>query len=201
MASYKILFVDDDPEILRALGSFFHKLGHEVHSAESGPEAIATYERVRPDVTVLDVVMPGMSGMEVLQTLRERRAMVIMLTGKGEIETAVEAMRMGAENFLTKPVDLNHLGATIEKAAEKGQLQQENVALKRALRPGAKRKLARLALVVLLVALSTGIGSLIGGRGRSERPRGPIPISLDSTDTLHSGRIASPADEQRGSRR
>jgi FixJ family two-component response regulator len=124
--------------------------------------------------------MPGMSGLEVLAILRSRRATVIMLTGKGQVETAVEAMRLGAENFLVKPVDLSHLGVAVEKAAEKSALRQENVALKRRLHPNVKRRLVRLGLLVLMIAVSASIGLLIGGSGKGERSRSPIPIPVDS---------------------
>jgi DNA-binding NtrC family response regulator len=197
VVSYKILFVDDDPDILRALGNYFEKLGHDVYRAASGAEAVALHRKVRPDVTILDLVMPGMSGMEVLTILRERRASVIMLTGQGQIETAVEAMRLGAENFLVKPVDLDHLGAVIEKAAEKSQLQRENVALRAAMRPSVKRRLARLAFVALLIAFSTGVGRAIGRRSEDARARGPIPISLDSTAALSPNQAVTGAAEGR----
>ncbi len=83
MAKPSILLIDDDQAILSALGKYFERVGHVVHRAESGKEGIALHERVRPDVTVLDVFMPEMSGMEVLEVLRERNATVIMLTGQG----------------------------------------------------------------------------------------------------------------------
>ena len=180
MAAYKILFIDDDPSILRALGSYFEKLGHEVHRAESGEEGLRAFERVHPDVTILDYAMPGMSGLDVLEALRGRQAMVIMLTGLGQIETAVEAMRLGAENFLVKPVDLDHLSVAVEKAAEKAVLRRENVKLRRRLHPTLKRRLMRVALVVLLIAASASLGLLIGDAGQAERVRDPIPIPLDS---------------------
>ena len=130
MASRRLLFIDDDQAVVKALGNYFRQLGHDVHTAPDGKEGIAVYDRVRPEVTVLDLHMPGMSGMEVLDVLRQRGAMVIMLTGYGEVGHAVEAMKLGAENFLTKPVDMAHLVAAVDKAAEKGRLRQENVELR-----------------------------------------------------------------------
>jgi len=196
VASYKILFIDDDPSILRSLGNYFEKLGHTVYRAATGEEGLATHEKVRPDVTVLDLVMPTMSGMEVLEVLGRRQATVIMLTGQGEIETAVEAIRLGAENFLVKPVDLGHLSAAIEKASEKSVLRRENVALRRQLNPSVKRRLSRLALLLLLVAISAGVGRAIGGSGGTERPRNPIPIPLDSADTLRNLQPDQPPDSR-----
>jgi DNA-binding NtrC family response regulator len=191
MAKRKILFVDDDESILNALGTYYEKLGHEVHRASSGKEGIAIHERVRPDVTVLDVFMPEMSGMEVLEVLRKRDAVVIMLTGQGEIEIAVQAMKLGAENFLTKPVDVNHLTATIEKAAEKAVLRSENVELKRRHRPSMKRQLVRAALFVLLVVVSAIFGQMIGGTTDREDPRAVIPVPIDTGGTSVGGTDSS----------
>jgi DNA-binding NtrC family response regulator len=186
MANCKILLVDDDQSVLNALGRYYEKLGHEVHKAASGKEGIAIHERVRPDVTILDVFMPEMSGMEVLEVLRKREAIVIMLTGQGEIEIAVKAMQLGAENFLTKPVDMDHLTATIEKAAEKAVLRTENVELKKRLRPSMKKQLMRVGLFVLLVVVSAIVGRMIGGNTEREDPRAVIPVPLDTGGTADS---------------
>lgn len=183
MEKCSILLVDDDQNILRALGKFFERLGHVVHTASSGKEALATHERIRPDVTVLDVYMPEMSGLEVLEVLRGRGAVVVMLTGQGEIEVAVQAMKLGAENFLTKPVDMEHLMATIEKAAEKTVLKRENVELKRRLRPNMKRLAVRVALIALLVLASALVGKMIGGSDSTGDRRAVIPVPLDTNGT------------------
>jgi len=180
MPSYRILFIDDEPAILKSLGDYFTKLGHEVHRAPSGKEGLAAFERVHPDVTVLDLKLPDMSGLEVLEVIRRKSGTVIMLTGYGEVETAVEAMRLGAENFLTKPVDLKHLAATVEKAAEKSALRTENVELRKRLAPNLKKTLMRWGVVVALLGASAIIGSMIGRSGQ-ERPARPIPVPFDST--------------------
>jgi DNA-binding NtrC family response regulator len=180
MATCSILLIDDDQSILSALRKYFERLGHTVHTAESGKEGLALQERVRPDVTVLDVFMPEMSGLEVLEVLRARGAMVIMLTGQGQIDIAVQAMKLGAENFLTKPVDMDHLTAAIEKAAEKSTLRRENVELKRRLRPNMKRRLLRAALFVLLVVASAVVGKMIGGTTDRADQRAVIPVPFDT---------------------
>lgn len=183
MEKCSILLIDDDQSILNALRRYFERLGHEVYTAESGKEGLTLHERMRPDVTVLDVFMPGISGLEVLEILRERNAMVVMLTGQGEIEIAVKAMKLGAENFLTKPVDMEHLTATVEKAAEKGKLRSENVELRRRLRPNLKRQLIRVALLLLLVVVSAIVGRMIGDtRDRVDR-RADIPVPFDTSGT------------------
>lgn len=180
MAHHRVLFIDDDLDVLRTLGDYFERLGHEVYRAESGRKGIALWERVRPDVTVLDLYMPEMNGLEVLEELRKKRAMVVMLTAYGEIESAVQAMQLGAENFLTKPIDMAHLAQTVEKAAEKGQLRREVTELRARLTPNLRRRILRVALLILLVVASVAIGRLIGGPDEEVRPREPIPVPIDS---------------------
>jgi DNA-binding NtrC family response regulator len=174
------LIVDDEPTVLKSLSNYLERRGYEVHRASSGELGLEIHQRVRPDVTVLDVAMPGMSGLEVLSRLRERQAMVIMLTGHADVEVAVRAMHLGAENFLLKPVDMEHLTAAIERAVEKGMLRRENVALKRRLHSSIRRRLVQSAFLVLLVLASAVIGRAIG-RGFGREPvRSPIPIPIDS---------------------
>ena len=180
MARYRVLFVDDEPAILRSLGDYFEKLGHDVYRADTGKAGIAMFERVKPDVTVLDLKLPDISGLEVLSTIRRHHATVLMLTGYGEVETAVEAMRLGAENFLTKPVDMGHLAATVEKAAEKNQLRRENVELRARLTPSLKRQIVRWSAVLALLVASVLVGKWIGG-DKNVRPTVPIPVPIDST--------------------
>lgn len=182
MQTYRVLFIDDEETVLRALSTYFEKLGHEVYTATSGKDGIGLFEQVHPHVAIVDLVMPGMSGMDVLDYLVRQHATVIMLTGRGEVEAAVQAMRHGAENFLQKPVDMPHLVATVEKAAEKARLRREVTELRARLSPTAKRALVRLGLVLVLIAAGVGVGALIGSSGR-ERPMNPIPVPIvgDST--------------------
>jgi DNA-binding NtrC family response regulator len=180
VAPIKVLFIDDDPDVLRTLGDYFERLGHDVHRAGSGKEGIATWNRLQPDVTVLDLYMPEMNGLEVLENLRHKKAMVIMLTAYGDVESAVEAMRLGAENFLTKPIDMSHLVQAVEKAAEKGKLRQEVVELRQRLAPNVRRQILRILLVVILILVAVALGRWIGGAAEDARPREPIPVPVDS---------------------
>ncbi len=178
MSTHRILFIDDDEDVLKSLTRYFSALGHEVFSASSGPEGLGRFEQVRPHVTVVDFYMPGMSGMEVLAALRRKHATVIMLTGRGEIATAVEAMHLGAETFLEKPIDMPHLAAAIEKAAEKAELREQNRKLLAHLQPGLKRRLIRVAFILILVIGAVWLGIAIGGH-HYERPQRPIPVPLE----------------------
>jgi DNA-binding NtrC family response regulator len=121
-----ILLVDDDQQVLTLLGRYFERLGWLVHCAVEADGAMDLYERERPDLVLLAIGLPGVSGLRLLEALRTRDAdaTVIMLTGAGEVATAVESMSLGAENFLTKPVALAHLQAAAERAWEKAELRR-----------------------------------------------------------------------------
>lgn len=124
-----VLLIDDDADVLRAVGNYFERLGYEVNRELTGEAGIATYERARPDVVILDLSLPGMDGLQVLERLREWDAAVILLTGHSDVPTAVKAMQLGAENFLTKPVDLPHLAAAVARVADKVRLKRVNSTL------------------------------------------------------------------------
>lgn len=120
----KILIVDDEPDIVAALARFFERAGHDVLRAGTGEEGVALVHAEHPAVMLLDLYLPDMSGFEVLERTREQHPVVIMVTGHGDIPLAVQAMQGGAEGFLTKPVELAHLGAVVERALEKAQLRE-----------------------------------------------------------------------------
>jgi two-component system, NtrC family, response regulator AtoC len=126
MVERTILLVDDDAEVLAMLGRFFERRGWQVQRAAEAEGALAFYEQERPDLVLLDLNLPGPSGLRVLEVLtaRDADATVIMLTGQADVAVAVEAMRLGAENFLTKPVELAHLEAAAERAWEKALLRR-----------------------------------------------------------------------------
>ncbi len=123
-----ILLVDDDAAILDLLGRFFERRGWTVHASSTGTGALRDYEAERPDLVLLDLELPDLNGIPVLRRLLELDPDVttIMLTGHADIDTAVEAMRLGAENFLTKPFELEHLAAVVERGEEKARLRRHN---------------------------------------------------------------------------
>src|SRR5947208_11289689 len=124
-----VLLIDDDVDVLRSIGNYFERLGYEVTRELSGEAGLATFDRLRPEVVILDLGLPGMDGMEVLEHLRQRDASVVLLTGQADVATAVRAMQLGAENFLTKPVDMEHLAAATARVADKARLRRINEAL------------------------------------------------------------------------
>lgn len=120
-----ILIIDDEVAIATAFAMFFRHDGqHTVAEAHTGAEGIAAFNRVRPDLVLLDVRLPDMTGFDVLSAIREHHPVVIMVTAYGDVAMAVDALHRGAENFLTKPVDLSHLKAAAERALEKAQLRR-----------------------------------------------------------------------------
>jgi DNA-binding NtrC family response regulator len=124
-----ILLIDDDVEVLRSLGAHLERAGYEVSRELGGDAGLATFDRLRPDVVLLDLGLPGMGGTEVLAHLRERGAAVLLLAEPGERELAVGALGAGAENFLLKPADPSHLVAATARAADKVRLRRVNEAL------------------------------------------------------------------------
>lgn len=121
-----ILLIDDDPAILYLHSRYFQGEGWEVYRAMGGEDGLRLFSSHHPDIVLLDLNMPGMSGMEVLEKLMVHNATVILLTAHGGIESAVRAMQLGAENFLTKPVQMSHLGAIVTRAAEKVELHRSH---------------------------------------------------------------------------
>jgi DNA-binding NtrC family response regulator len=127
--SDSVLIVDDDADVQRTVGDYFERLGYEVWRENTGEAALETYALHRPEVVILDLRLPGLDGLQVLEELRRQDAAVLLLTGHGDIETAVRAMQLGAENFLAKPVDMPHLAAVVARALDKVRLKRHNALL------------------------------------------------------------------------
>ena len=190
--------VDDDEAVLKGLSEYFTRLGYAVVRAATGKQGLDGFKSQNPDVTILDLRLPDIDGMQVLEIMREKKAMVILLTGYGDIPTAVRAMQLGAENFLTKPVDLPHLVATVERAIEKLDLRRENVRLRQMV-PSTRKRAAQAVAVVILAAASLLVGRWVGGVGSAVpavQPIAPVRTSGMRSDTSHaiadSGRLAAP---------
>lgn len=128
----RILVVDDEEGIRRVLRQLLEYEGHEVRVAGGGAEALEIFAEMRPDLTFLDVKMARMDGLEVLGRMRELdpTAVVVMISGHGTIETAVEATRRGAYDFLEKPLDTDRILLTIRNALRHRGLAEENARLR-----------------------------------------------------------------------
>lgn len=128
----KILVVDDERSIRNALREILEYEKYQVDDAADGMEALEKVKSNRYDAMLLDIKMPRMDGIEVLeQVVRISEVPVVMISGHGTIETAVEAIRKGAYDYITKPLDLNRLLITIRNALERQTLVKETKALKR----------------------------------------------------------------------
>jgi DNA-binding NtrC family response regulator len=127
----KILIVDDDPDIRRILQDRLESLGHEVINAENGREALNRITQDSPHLMLLDLQMPGMDGMQLLKNLKGNCDFpVIVITAFGTIEKAVEAMKEGAVDFITKPFSADHLDLVIKRVIECKAIKQEITYLK-----------------------------------------------------------------------
>ena len=125
----RILIIDDEKVIRTTLRHNFMSLGWDVLDAENGSEGVRSADDFAPDVILLDMRMPDMDGMEVLRALKARGcpASIVVMTGWGTIANAVEAIKLGAEHYLPKPVDLVELGALVSGIMEKRKLRLENL--------------------------------------------------------------------------
>jgi two-component system, NtrC family, response regulator PilR len=131
-----LLIVDDEPGMRQLLSHVFGRAGHAVRAAENGTKALELLRQTPADLIVSDVKMPDMNGIELLRRLREflPDAGVVMMTAFATVETAREAFKLGADDFIQKPFDVDELKLIAEKALERLRLLQENRAFKRAQR-------------------------------------------------------------------
>jgi DNA-binding NtrC family response regulator len=132
-----LLLVDDDAAFRTVMSAELSRSGYDVRTAASGEEALAACAQEEPQVVLLDLQMPGISGLEVLKTLRDRRlpGEVVMLTGQGSIDTAIEAIRLGAFDYVSKPCPLDELEIRIQRALERQVLKARATLLERGLTP------------------------------------------------------------------
>ena len=129
----KLLVVDDEKNLRLVVQKEMTRQGHEVEVAEDGEAAWALIEEEDFDVVLCDINMPHLDGVNLLRRTRELCQYppeVIMLTGQATVETAIEAMKLGAYDYLTKPYRIAELGALVEAAAEKQQLKLDNQRLR-----------------------------------------------------------------------
>lgn len=173
-----ILIIDDEVAIATAFAMFFrHDGSHTVAEAYTGAEGIAAYNRLRPDLVLLDVRLPDMTGFDVLAAIREHNPVVIMVTAYGDVPMAVDALHKGAENFLTKPVDLSHLKAAAERALEKAQLRRlsrwltEKRGLERGLVFGSSPMMRELQAQIQLLSASDRTTALVLGESGAGKGR------------------------------
>ena len=129
----KILIVDDERSIRNSLKEILSDEGYDVDVAEDGATALAMVDKERYNVIFCDIKMPGMDGTEVLDKMVAEGidSAIVMISGHGDIDTAVECIKKGAFDFIQKPLDLNRILITIKNASEKATIISENKTLKK----------------------------------------------------------------------
>ncbi len=200
MSSAYILVVDDEPDIRQLVQEILEDEGYEVGTAENAEAARRARRSRRPDLTLLDIWMPDTDGITLLKEWAEGDGLetpVIMMSGHGTVETAVEATRLGAYDFIEKPLSMAKLLVTAERGLEASRLRHENVGLKRQSQPLAepvgrsatvaalKEQLGRIAEhdTAVLLTGESGSGKEVFARylhEHSNRAQGPF-ISVGVT--------------------
>ncbi len=132
MAFKRILVVDDEEPMRHILSAILQRAGYDVRCAASAPEALQEIEKDEPDLVLTDVRMPSMSGLELLAEVQRRspRSMVIVMSAYGSLDTALEAMKAGAYDFISKPFQAEEVVLVLKKAEERERLVEENRRLK-----------------------------------------------------------------------
>jgi len=174
-AAIRVVVADDEKNLRELLVRELARKGHAAVGVPDGQTALDQLKEEIPDVLLLDMKMPRLTGIEVLRALQEHpeAPQVIVMTGFQEVSTAVEAMKLGAYDYLTKPARIEELDVLIRKAAEKGRLIRQNVALRARLDPDragggiitANRKMEEMLRVVERVAPTDSSVLILGESG------------------------------------
>src|SRR3954463_13041245 len=129
--SLRILFADDEKSLQEFMRSELPRLGHEVTVCPDGKAAVKALEKSTFDAAILDLRMPGLTGIEVLEQLKHVSpdTEVIIMTGHASVETAIDAVRLGAFDYLTKPCKMAQIETILRKIVEKRELKHQNIAL------------------------------------------------------------------------
>ncbi len=176
MESMKILVVDDEAPVRDMIRKGLSQMGgFSAEAAQNGSEALQKIEKDVFDLVLTDLKMPEMDGIQLLRTIKGTRpeVMVILMTAYGTIETAVEAMRIGATDYITKPIDLNDLLIRISKAQKESLLLRENRLLRMEVRKkfefgniiGKSKKMQEIFSLIEKVALGNSTVIVYGGSG------------------------------------
>src|SRR6202045_2718306 len=129
--SLRILFADDERSLQEFMRSELPRLGHEATVCADGKAAVKALEKAAFDAAILDLRMPGLSGMEVLDQIKQVSAdtEVVIMTGHGSMETAIGSVRLGVFDYVTKPCKLAEIEAVLRKVSEKRELKHKALAL------------------------------------------------------------------------
>jgi DNA-binding NtrC family response regulator len=171
----RVLVVDDDPDSCSALKELLSAWGYETAEAFDGEEALERARAFRPALVLSDLIMPGLDGLELLKALRVElpSSAIILLTGNATVESAVAAMKDGAYDYITKPVDIRRLEVLVAKALEKADVMREVTLLRRQLRDtrgigpllGSCPAMQRVFRLIRLAASTTAPVLILGESG------------------------------------
>ena len=211
MFSPRILVVDDEPIVCESCQRILQEEGYEVECTLSGKEAFEKMRENPFDIVITDLKMPGIDGMEVLKTFRKSYpdVIVIMITGYSTVETAVEAMKVGAFDYIPKPFTPDEVSVVVKKALEKRNLMLENVYLRQELQGkygfhnivGKSKKMQEIYRIIAKVAMTDSTVLIYGQSGtgkeliaraihfnspRREKPFVPVDCAVLSENLLES---------------
>jgi DNA-binding NtrC family response regulator len=178
----KILLVDDNPQNIELLTLRLNAAGHETMEARNGDEALHAVEEGIPDLMILDLQMPKVDGLTVLKTLKERHIHipVVVISAFATVERAVEAMKAGALDFITKPFDPTHLELVVERALERTSIENHNRFLTEELNAryhfvlGRSEGMAKVYEDALRAAAAEGAALIIGETGTGKETLGRV---------------------------
>ena len=171
----EILFVDDEKELLVSVEEYLSRMGYNITVVDSGLKALELTKKNRIDVLITDLKMPEVNGLDLLKAVKEHQpeTEVIILTGYGSIETAVEALKLGSYDYLQKPIKLGRLKSLIDRVLEKRSLKEENLFLRSRLREryrydeliGASPKMQHIYEIIDRISLKSPTVLLSGESG------------------------------------
>ena len=171
----EILFVDDEKELLVSVEEYLSRMGYNITVVDSGLKALELTKKNRIDVLITDLKMPEVNGLDLLKAVKEHQpeTEVIILTGYGSIETAVEALKLGSYDYLQKPIKLGRLKSLIDRVLEKRSLKEENLFLRSRLREryrydeliGASPKMQHIYEIIDKISLKSPTVLLSGESG------------------------------------
>lgn len=199
--SHKILVVEDETSILQTVQAYLQRDGHIVYTAQDGPTGLKTARTLRPDLVVLDIMLPGMDGLEVLRQLRQDSDVyVLMLTARSDESDKIVGLTVGADDYLTKPFSPRELAARVKAILRRGRSAdaREPALVFRRLRVDAEaRQVARDGLQVdlttiefdLLYALARHPGRVLSREQLIEQVWGYDYYGDERVVDVHIGRI------------
>ncbi len=183
----RILIVDDQHEIIRSLQAILADEGYDVITAEDGQEALHAVQNESPDVVFLDVWIPGIDGMQTLKAIRriDPQCTIVMMSGHGTIETAVKAIKLGATDYLEKPLNLDDVLHLVEKSVAAGSAADRPTRVNGStpdLLIGASDRAVNLRRAVKNAAAETGSVWLVGAKGAGKEFAARIIHGLEGKD-------------------